>query len=175
MFYRVTVSVLFVSEAQFSIELAAPYTLANNSELIPTTHCHLSSLKHPFFSMARIASSVNTWCYGHVPYEVIRKCGVIRQLAGGNCRTFRRVIQRYCFHRYLCFHCVFFIWFFVYCEWLKFRGVPIFVVFMEGPIHEFQYPQNFNFCMLYESKYRVHEFWTSRMCHFFYPRKLVPT
>ena len=27
-----------------------------------------------------------------------------------------------------------------YCEWLIFRGVPIFVVFVEGPIHEFQYP-----------------------------------
>ena len=24
-----------------------------------------------------------------------------------------------------------------YCGWLKFRGVPIFMVFMEGPIHEF--------------------------------------
>ena len=33
--------------------------------------------------------------------------GVIRPLAGGKCRTFRRVIERYRFHRYLCFHCVF--------------------------------------------------------------------
>ena len=29
--------------------------------------------------------------------------------------------------------------------WLKFRGLPIFMVFMEGPIQEFQYPQNDNF------------------------------
>ena len=28
---------------------------------------------------------------------------------------------------------------------LKFRGVPIFMVFVEGPINEFQYPQNGNF------------------------------
>ena len=35
-----------------------------------------------------------------------------------------------------------------YCGWFKFRGVPIFVVFMEGPIHEFQYPRNGTF--LYE-------------------------
>ena len=27
----------------------------------------------------------------------------------------------------------------IYCGWLNFRGVPIFVVFVEGPIHEFQY------------------------------------
>ena len=25
-----------------------------------------------------------------------------------------------------------------YCGWHKFRGVPIFVVFVEGPIHEFK-------------------------------------
>ena len=35
-----------------------------------------------------------------------------------------------------------------YCGWLKFRGVTIFVVFVEGPIHEFQYPRNGN--CLYE-------------------------
>ena len=35
-----------------------------------------------------------------------------------------------------------------YCGWLKFRGVPIFVVFVDGPIHEFQYPRISNF--LYE-------------------------
>ena len=29
-----------------------------------------------------------------------------------------------------------------YCEWLNFLGVPIFVVFEDGPIHEFQYPGN---------------------------------
>ena len=33
--------------------------------------------------------------------------GVIRPLVGGKCRTLRRVIQRFLFHLYLCFHCVF--------------------------------------------------------------------
>ena len=33
--------------------------------------------------------------------------GVIRPLADGKCRMFRRrVIERFCFHRYLCFYCV---------------------------------------------------------------------
>ena len=30
----------------------------------------------------------------------------------------------------------------IYCGWLKFRGVPIFVVSVEGPIHEFQFTRN---------------------------------
>ena len=34
------------------------------------------------------------------------------------------------------------------CEWFNFRGVPIFVVFVEGPIYEFKYPRNSEF--LYE-------------------------
>ena len=34
---------------------------------------------------------------------------------------------------------------YIYCGWLKFRGVPVFVVFNEGLIHEFQYPLNCNF------------------------------
>ena len=33
----------------------------------------------------------------------------------------------------------------MYCGWLNCRGVPIFVVFVEGPIHEFQYPRISNF------------------------------
>ena len=35
-----------------------------------------------------------------------------------------------------------------YCGWLKFCQVPIFVVLVEGPIHELQYPWNGN--VLYE-------------------------
>ena len=35
-----------------------------------------------------------------------------------------------------------------YCGWLKFRGVPIFLVFVEGSNHDFQYLRNGNF--LYE-------------------------
>ena len=30
----------------------------------------------------------------------------------------------------------------MYCGWLNFRGVPIFLVVLEGSIHEFQYPRN---------------------------------
>ena len=33
----------------------------------------------------------------------------------------------------------------LYCGWLNFRGVPIFVVFVEGSIHGFQYPRNGDF------------------------------
>ena len=35
-----------------------------------------------------------------------------------------------------------------YFEWLNFRGIPIFVIFVEGPMREFQYPRNIDF--LYE-------------------------
>ena len=58
-----------------------------------------------------------------------------------------------------------------YCECLNFRGVTIFVVFVEGPIHEFQRPRNRDF--LY--RYYVHEFWTPRMCNFINQWKLVTT
>ena len=39
-------------------------------------------------------------------------------------------------------------WSSLYLGWLKFRGVPIFIVFVEGPIKEFQNQRNGNF--LYE-------------------------
>ena len=58
---------------QFWIELAAPYTLANNNEIIPTTHCQLSSSQHPSLEMTRVASGVNACCYRHVPYDLINK------------------------------------------------------------------------------------------------------
>ena len=45
---------------------------------------------------------------------------------------------------------------------LKFHGVPILVVFVEGPIHEFQYPRNGNF---------LYELWKKIL----YPRILNPT
>ena len=44
------------------------------------------------------------------------------------------------------------------CGWLKFRGVPIFVVLVEGPIQEFQYPGISVLCMIYERKYYGQEF-----------------
>ena len=50
----------------------------------------------------------------------------------------------------------------VYCGWLKFRGVPIFVIFVEGPVHEFQCPRNSNF---------LYEFWKKTL----WPRILNPT
>ena len=64
----------------------------------------------------------------------------------------------------------------VYCGWLKFRGVPIFVVFVEGPNHEFQYPRNGNF--LYELWKKI--LWPqilnpTNVSFLFNPRKLVPT
>ena len=54
----------------------------------------------------------------------------------------------------------------IYCGWLNFRGVPIFVVFVDSPIHEFQYPRISDFLYKYEGKYHGHEFWTPRICHF---------
>ena len=48
------------------------------------------------------------------------------------------------------------------CGRLKFRGVPIFVVFVEGLIHIFQYPWNGNF---------LYELWTKIL----WPRILNPT
>ena len=43
-------------------------------------------------------------------------------------------------------------------EWLKYRGVLIFVVFMEGPIHQFKYQLIAISCTNYERKYCDHEF-----------------
>ena len=59
--------------------------------------------------MARIASGVNACFHRHVPYDVINKrlSASIRPLAGGKCRRFRQVTERYRFHRYLCFHYIF--------------------------------------------------------------------
>ena len=63
-----------------------------------------------------------------------------------------------------------------YWGWFNFRGVPIFVVFVEGLIHEFQYPRICEFSYQLWRKILSHEFWTPRMCHFrsihenWYPR-----
>ena len=63
-----------------------------------------------------------------------------------------------------------------YCGWLKFCGVPIFVVFVEGPFHEFQYPRKSNF--QYELLKKI--LWPqilnpTNVSFLFNPRKLVPT
>ena len=57
----------------------------------------------------------------------------------------------------------------IYSRLLKFHRVPIFVVFVEGPIHEFQYPRNCNFLYELWKKYYVHDYLTPRMCHFYTP------
>ena len=51
---------------------------------------------------------------------------------------------------------------FIYCGWLKFHGVTIFVVFVEGLIHKFQYSRNGNF---------LYELWKKIL----WPRILNPT
>ena len=61
----------------------------------------------------------------------------------------------------------------LYCGWLKFRGVPIFMVFVEGQIHEFQYPRNGNF--LYELWKWPQVLSSTNVSFLFNPRKLVPT
>ena len=63
-----------------------------------------------------------------------------------------------------------------YCGWLNFRGVPIFVVFVEGPSHEFQNPRISDF--LYELWRKI--LWPrilnpTNVSFSFNPRKLVPT
>ena len=50
----------------------------------------------------------------------------------------------------------------IYCGWLNFHGVPIFVVFIEGPVQEFRYPRISNF---------QYELWRKILC----PRILNPT
>ena len=62
-----------------------------------------------------------------------------------------------------------------YCGWLIFRGVLIFVVFVEGTIHEFQCPGNCNI---------LHELWKkilwpwilnpANVSFVFNPQKLLP-
>ena len=111
---RVKVLVLFVSvkpEARrsFWIELAAPCTLTNHNEIN-------SDDTLPFIIFLTLVScdGSNRLWRQHLlllPCSLWRHkqtlIGVIRPLAGGKCRTFCRVIERYRFHRYLCFHCVF--------------------------------------------------------------------
>ena len=63
-----------------------------------------------------------------------------------------------------------------YCGWLNFRGVPIYVVFVEGLIHKFQYTWNSDF--LYELWSKT--LWPRILKHmnvsfYFNPRKLVTT
>ena len=93
------------SETQLWIELAAPYTLANHNEinshdtlpfiifLTPVSCDGSNRLLRQRLLLSLYACSL--WRHKHT------LLGVIRPLAGGKCRTFRRVIVRYRFHRYL--------------------------------------------------------------------------
>ena len=60
----------------------------------------------------------------------------------------------------------------MYCGWLNFRGVPIFVVFVEGPVYEIKYPKKgFSLWIMKENAMT-----TKFKCVIFgEPRKLVPT
>ena len=111
---RVTVLVLFCKrktrgETQFWIELVVPCTLANQNEI-------KSDDTLPFIIVLTPVSCDDSNRLWHQrlllsPYSLWRHkqtlLGVIPPLTDGKCRTFRRVTERYRFHRYLCFHCVF--------------------------------------------------------------------
>ena len=96
-------------ETQFWIELAARYTLSNNNEmnsddklpfiifLIPIS-CNGSNR---LWRQRLLPSPCSLWRHKQT------LVGVIRSLAGGKCRRFRLVHERYRFHRYLYFKCIF--------------------------------------------------------------------
>ena len=96
-------------ETQFWIELAAPCTLANHHEInsddtlsfiifLKTVSCDGSN---GLWRQRLLLSPRFLWRHK------LTLVGVIRPLTAGKCRTFGRVNERFCFHRYLCFHCIF--------------------------------------------------------------------
>ena len=63
-----------------------------------------------------------------------------------------------------------------YCGWLNFRWIPIFMVFVEGPIHEFQYPWiSYFLCELWRKILMPRILNPTNMSFLFNPRKLEPT
>ena len=66
-----------------------------------------------FLTRISCDGSNRLWCRRLLPspYSLWRHkqtlVGVIRPLAGGKCRRFRRATEWYRFHRYLCFHYIF--------------------------------------------------------------------
>ena len=107
---RVTVLVLFVSvKPEFWIELAAPCIFANHNEINSDDTLPFIIFLTPIscdgsnrlWRQRLLLSPCSLWRHKQT------LIGVIRPLTGGKCRTFRRVIERYRFHWYLCFHCVF--------------------------------------------------------------------
>ena len=96
-------------ETQFWIELAAPCTLANHNEInsdntlpfivfLTPVSCDGSNR---LWRQRLLLSPCSLWRHNQTLF------GVIRPLTGGKCRTFCRVIEQFCFHRYLCFHYIF--------------------------------------------------------------------
>ena len=101
-------------ETQCWIKLAAPCTLTNHNEInfddtlpfiivLTSVSCDGSNR---LWHQRLLLSPCSLWRHKQT------LIGVIRPLAGGICRTFRRVFDRYHFHRYLCFHFVFSVRFF---------------------------------------------------------------
>ena len=96
-------------ETQFWIELAASYTLANNNEMNSDDRLPFIIFLTPIscdgsnrlWRQRLLPSPCSLWRHKQT------LVGVIRPLASGKCRTFRRVTERYRFHRYLCFHGIF--------------------------------------------------------------------
>ena len=97
-------------ETQFWIELAASYTLANNHEMNSDDRLQFIIFLTPIFScdgskghwrQRLLPSPCSLWRHKQT------LVGVIRPLAGGKSRRFRRFTERYRFHRCLCFHCIF--------------------------------------------------------------------
>ena len=103
-------------ETQFWIEFAAPYTLANNNEIYSDDRLPFII----FFTSNSCDGSNRLWRQRLLPspcslwHHKQTLVGVIRSVAGGKCRTFRRVTEWYRFHRYLCFHCIFCVRTFLY-------------------------------------------------------------
>ena len=96
-------------ETQFLIELAAPCTLTNHNEInsddtllfiifLTPVSCDGSNC---LWRQRLLLSPCSLWRHKQT------LIGVIRLPAGGKSRTFRQVIERYRFHRYLCFHCIY--------------------------------------------------------------------
>ena len=120
-------------ETQFWIELAAPCTLLNQNEINSDDTLPFIIFLTPvsfdcsnrLWRQRLLISPCSLWRHKQTLF------GVIGPLTGGKCRTFCRVIERFCFHRYLCFHCIFCVRVFVYCflrtEW-PCRTITVFIL-----------------------------------------------
>ena len=95
--------------SQFWIELAAPFTIANNIEMNSDDRLPIIIFLTPvscdgskrLLRQRLLPSPCSLWRHKQT------LVGVIRPLVGGKCQTFRRVTEQYRFYRYLCFHFIF--------------------------------------------------------------------